>query len=351
MKRLNQFLTLPLLGLTFFTAACDQPVEVETPVRPVYTYTVPPIKGALQRSFSGQLSASQGVALAFEVGGRVVELTAAQGRRFEAGAVLARVDETDFLTRLNDAKAVHAQATQELRRVQRLFETDNASQSQLDAALSKSQSSRASLDLATKQFELCTLKMPYAGVIAAVEIDAQQVVSAGQAAIRIQGEGPMEFQFGVPSNVVAQVEAGRELQVLISDAGLGEFPAKVKKVAPVSEQNTTYKVTAVLTRADPRLRSGMDGEAVLDLPNARGAYLSVPLSCVLGGVDDQRSVWIVTADASGATATVARRPVALGALLADGHVAVLDGLSAGEQVLSRGVHHVEAGMRVRIQGQ
>ena len=312
---------------------------------------MPLAQGALERRFSGQLSAAQGAQLAFEVGGRVVELIAVQGRRFEAGAVLARVDATDFTTRLEDAKAVHTQATQELRRVQRLFETDNASQSQLDAVLSQTQSSRASLDLASQQFDLCTLKMPYDGVVSAVEIDAQQVVGAGQAAIRIQGEGPMEFQFGVPSDVVAQVAAGRDLQVLIADAGLGGLPAKVKKVAPSSEQNTTYRVTAVLTRVDPDLREGMDGEAVLDLPNAAGAYLSVPLSCVLGGVNEQRSVWIVQPEAGGATATLARRPVVLGALLADGHVAVLDGLSAGEQVLSRGVHHVEAGMRVRLQGQ
>jgi RND family efflux transporter MFP subunit len=351
MKRLNHYLSLPILGLTFFTVACDQPVEVETPVRPVYTYTVPTPQAELERRFSGQLSASQGVELSFEVSGRVVELNAAQGRRFEKGAVLARVDETDFLTRLNDAKAVHVQATQELRRVQRLFETDNASQSQLDSAISKAKSSRASSDLAKKQFDLCTLEMPYAGVIASVEIDAQQVVSAGQAAIRIQGEGPMEFKFGVPSNVVAQVEAGREVQVLISDAGLGGFPAKVKKVAPSSEQNTTYMVTAVLMRADSRLREGMDGEAVLNLPNANGVYISVPLSCVLGSAGDQRYVWIVTPDASRGTATVSRRQIGLGALLAGGHVAVLDGLSAGEQVLSRGVHRVEEGMLVRIQGQ
>ena len=327
---------------------CSDEVINEAAVRPAYTYTVPTAQSEVERSFSGQLYASQGAALSFEVGGRVVKLIAAQGGRFEAGDTLAQLDNTDFLTRQNDAEGLLVQATQELRRVQRLFESENASQSDLDSSVAKESSNRANFDLAKQQTDNSTLKMPYTGIISSVEVDVQQVLSAGQTVFSVQGEGPMEFEFGVPSNLIAQIEPGLSLSVTISDEGGRRLPATVKKVAPSSAQNTTYMVTAVLDEADRALRDGMDGEAIISLPNAAGPHLSVPLPAVLGASGGKSFVWLVTPNASG-TATLSRQSVAVGALLAEGQVEVLNGLAAGEQILSRGVHRAEEGMRVRLQ--
>jgi membrane fusion protein (multidrug efflux system) len=349
MKRLNQYLPLPLLGFVLFTAACDQATETTVAIRPAYTYTVPAAQEDIERSFSGKLSASQGVDLSFEVSGRVVKVNAVQGLRFEQGAVLAQVDAADARVRLSDAKAALSQATQELRRVQHLFETGNASQSQLDSAVSKEQSNRANYELAEIQVENCKLLMPYAGVIASVSVDVEQFVSAGQTVIRVQGEGPMNFIFGVPSKVVTQVVPGADVWVTIPDSTLGRVLGTVKEVAPNSEENTTYLVTATLLEVDASLREGMDGEAMISLPNMNGAYISVPLGSVLGGADDSQHVWVVVPQAGVNAAVIERRDVQVGELLADGSVAILKGLVAGEQVLRRGVHRVEAGMVVRIQ--
>jgi len=327
---------------------CQEPVVTAPPIRPVYTYTVPAAEAEILRSFSGQLYAAQGTELAFEVGGRIVELVATQGSRYEKGDVLARIDNADFLTRQNDAEASFAQATQELRRVQRLYESDNASQSELDASVAKQISNRANFELAKKQTDNAVLKMPYAGVIADVEIDVQQVVTAGQTVFRVQGEGPMEFEFGVPSNVITQIEPDLEIALTIPDAGGASIPAIVLKVAPSSEQNTTFMITAILEASNSALRQGMDGEAMVTLESHTGPRLRVPLTCVIGAVGGQAYVWLISNGDSG-TATVSRRTVEVGALLAEGHVEVLSGLRANEQILSRGVHTVEEGMRVRLQ--
>ena len=308
---------------------------------------VPAPRAELARSFSGILQSTQAVNLSFEVGGRTQAVLASQGRSYPAGAVLARLDATDYETRLDEAKALHTQATQDLRRLQRLFESGNTSQSQLDAAIAQEMRARASDELARKQVEYCTLKMPYAGMVASVDVDAQEVVKAGQTVMRVQGEGAMQFEFSVPSNLIAQVAPGQELTVQITDAG--SYAARVKEVSPVSEQNAAYPVIAQLLKVDAALREGMDGEASLEFSNPDGQYSSLPLSCVSGATGGSQYVWVIEENEAPGTGKLMRREVEVGPLLADGKIAIMKGLAAEERVLSRGVNRAEAGQVVRLQ--
>lgn len=339
---------IPILIALALMVGCEKPVEVVTKPRPVYTVTVEAPLTTIERSFSGQLVASDGVDISFEVSGRVIEVMAKQGQRYETGAVLARLDSRDYQSRLQEAQAGLTLAAQDLSRLKRLFESGNSSQSQLDSAMSKERSAQANFDLAKKQLDNTTLTMPYAGVIASVDIETQQVVSQGQSVIAIQGTGPMEFEFGVPGEVVPVLEPGRPMTVTTGNGVKQNHPAKLLEISPRIEENTTYLVTALLDKVEPSLREGMDGEAVLNLPNPTGEYITLPLTCVVGGVGNESYVWVVNPSEGASTMTVSRRPVTLGKLLKEGQVAILEGLQPGEIVVSRGVHQVEAGMEVSL---
>lgn len=331
-----------------FMVGCEKQVEVTTKPRPVYTVTTEAPQATIERSFSGQFVASDGADIAFEVSGRVIEVMAKQGQRYDAGAVLARLDSRDYQSRLVEAQAGLTLAKQELSRLKRLFESGNSSQSQLDSAMSKERSASANFDLAKQQLDHSTLKMPYAGVIASVDIDVQQVVSQGQTVISIQGTGPMEFEFGVPADVIPLLEPGQPMKVRAGNGAKKNYPAKLLKISPRIEENTTYLITAVLDNVEPSLREGMDGEAVLNLPAPTGAFISVPLTCVVSKAGSETYVWVVQSAEGVLPMTVSRRVVTLGPLLKEGQVAIVEGLAPGEVVVSRGVHQVEDGMAVSL---
>lgn len=320
---------------------------VELPPRPVYTITVPEPSSTSTRTFSGQLQAAEGVNLAFEVGGRVVEVVAKQGQFYPADALLARLDDSDYQNGLDTARASLTQADQELRRAQRLFESGNASQSQLDSAIAQEKSAQANYNSALKRLNDTSLKMPYEGVIASVDIDAQQVVSTGQSAMSIQGEGPMEFAFGAPTDVVGSLSAGQALSIRLGDISGRTFDARITEVSPSSLNNTTYAVTAGLASSDDSFRVGMDGEASLELARDNGEALLIPLVCVVSGAGGKQFVWVAAAD-EGGLARIEKREVAAESLEIEGQVSIIAGLSPGERVVSRGVNKVEDGMIVRL---
>ena len=103
---------------------------------------------------------------------------------------------------------------------------------------------------------------------------------------------------------------------------------------------------------DPSVLEGMDGEAILELPNPAGSVLTVPTSCVATSGSEAQFVWVATQ--SGKTpdgkvlATLTRRPVRVGQLHDGSRIEVLAGLEPGTLVVSRGVHRVEEGQEVLL---
>ena len=320
------------------------------PLRPVVTFTVKPATELIVRRFSGQVDSAEGTGIAFEVGGRVVEVLAKAGRKYEASAPLARVDDTDYRNQLSDAQAQFTNAEQELRRMQRLYESENASQSQLDAAIAQEQSARANFQRAQKVVADCILRMPYTGVIGRVDVEPQQVVSAGQSMMSIQGETGLEFDIGVPAEDIANLTTG-----MVAKVTLGAFPGKIflatiSEISPEVADNTTYPVTLAMAKEvnGKSVRPGLDGEASMSLPNPFGATLRVPSASVAAAPDGKNFVWIVerVADRVG---KVVRRAVVSGGLAPSNMIEITDGLKAGEVVVTRGVHQIDAGTKVALE--
>lgn len=332
------------LGMT----GCNKEPEITETLRPVITYQVTAPQSTIIRSFSGTLSPAIGVELAFEVGGRLVRIQAKQGERFAAGSELARIDATEYQARFNESQSSLNQATQELRRIQRLFESGNASRSDLDAAVAREQSARSSFELAEKQLSDTVLTMPYDGLISRVNVEAQQVVSPGQSAIRVQGDGGIEFKFGVPSERVGELKVDLPVRVRIRDLGGDTFAATVTEISPTSDADTTFAVTADLLDPVPGMRDGMDGEAIIEFSNRDGAFTGIPLSSVSGSPTGTQFVWLVEANPGADEAALRQQDVKLGELLAEGKIAVLSGLEAGDQILARGAQSAREGMRVRL---
>ena len=349
MNRLSITSILILSLATTFYVGCGKEEE-PAPLAPrkVYTLTTTEPSDTLIRSFSGQLNTSEGVKLAFEVAGRVTRVSAKQGQEYSAGTVLAELDKSDYQNNLTTAQANLTQAEQELRRLQRLFESGNASQSQLDSSIAAERSARANFNQSTKRLDDTTLKMPYQGTISSVSVDSQQVVNAGEPIMTVQGEGPMEFKFGVPTLIVRELTNNMPVSIRLGDIKDKEFPAIITEISPEIENNTTYGVTAAITVEDPLLRAGMDGEAILALKKENGGSVEVPLSCILSSPDGTQFLWIAEPSGSGKEATVKKRAVKLGLLVDEGQVAVESGLEPGERVITKGVHRVEEGMLVTL---
>ncbi len=337
-----------VLGLSVMllvSCAKEEPPVVKP--RPVKTFTVPEPAQVYERVFSGQLSATEGTGIGFQVGGRITSLDVKVGQRVEVGEIISRLDDSNYVNQKDDAAAQYEQARQERQRTTRLFESGNASRSQLDGAMARSQSTKAALELAKRRVSDCVLLMPYSGLIGRVSAEVQQLVNPGQEIVSIQGDDGLEFQVGVPAEVVGEITVGLVAELVISGQEELTYSGKVTEISPQAASNTTYPVTLTLDDEDDRIRAGMDGVAKILLPVQEQSVHSVPAECVVAQAGTKPFVWIVDTQSAG-LGTIRRQEVALGDLRPEGQVAVLSGVKAGDLVVSRGVHRVEAGLEVRL---
>jgi RND family efflux transporter MFP subunit len=215
------------------------------------------------------------------------------------------------------------------------------------------------LDRAKKAVKDCQLSMPYTGVIGRVEVEPEDIVSAGQSVMTVQGENGLEFEIGVPATDVASLKVGMEATLSVSALLDRTFRATISEISPEVANNTTYPVTLSLAKgaegvAD--LRPGLDGEAALVLPNPLGAKMRVPAVSVFGAPgppeeSDTKAltyVWVVQATTEG-KGQLEKRQVRTAMLADRAMLEIESGLSAGEKVVIRGVHRLEEGMTVLLE--
>ena len=335
------------VGFAALLLSCEQDQAIApNPLRPVVIHVVEHPVDTVTRSFSGKIEAAEGVDLGFEIAGRIVAISARGGERHHAGEELARLDDTGYRADLNNAQAQYVAANSSLQRTLRLFESQNASKSQLDSVMAQRETAKANLDIARKRLRDCTMRMPYTGTIGRIIADRQQVVSAGQSVLTIQGEGGVVIQVGVPAEVVAAISVGQRGTVELSSEVGTHYEAVVREVSPQITDGATYPVKLALDSPGAGVREGMDGVVHLNLPARNGGVLLVPLASVGSDPDGSRYVYTVQVSEPGDRATVHRTVVRSGELRSGGMIEILRGLHAGQVVVSRGVNRLTDGQQV-----
>lgn len=205
---------------------------------------------------------------------------------------------------------------------------------------------KASLDAARKRFDDTVLRSPFAGIVAAVHVEAFQNVGAQQPVATLQTTGAAEAVVQVPATLVANSERIEPLEtVVVLDAAPGApMPATLHSTAARADPAAqTFELRFAFTPPEGVvILPGMTGNprATLAMATEDGAaHISVPISAILSEAE-ARYVWVVDPDSM----TVSKREVVLG----DGAGETLPverGLAAGEIIVAAGVSYLHEGMQ------
>ena len=131
-------LTLPLLLALSLLSACDEPRRrpaVEPAVRPVRMMTIGEDANTRTFEFPGEIAATRSVQLGFEVPGQIIELPAENGLAVEEGALLARLDPSNYQSTLDSALAQRRAMRSAYARAKAIFNEGAGSQAEVDATL------------------------------------------------------------------------------------------------------------------------------------------------------------------------------------------------------------------------
>lgn len=341
-------------------AAEEEPPEIIRPVRyqPVYS-----TGGSRARTFAGVAQAGLESQLSFKVQGNVKNIGVKVGDTVSVGQLIAELDPSGYRLQVQQDEAALVQAQAQSRntdanyeRVKALYENNNASRTDLDAARAASESGKAAVQAAGKQLELSQLHLSYTrltapvkGAIAEVAVEVNENVQVGMPVALLTSGGQLEVRTSIPEILIAQINEGDRVEVTFDALEGREFPARVTEVGVASTgMVAAFPVTVCLDDSDAEIRPGMASSVVFHF-ESRDERIRFLIPEVAGSEDrDGRFVYIVEAiqDDPG-FGIVYRREVTTGELTAEG-LEVFEGLEDGDLVVTAGVSRITDGQRVRL---
>ena len=353
---------LGLLAIPLLFLACDTPApEPKQLIRPVRAEQVFFGGGERTRDFSGVAQAGQQIELSFKVGGSVARVTVKMGDSVTAGDLVAELDAEDILLEMEEAEATLARQQADARnaaasyaRIEALYEGNNASLAELDAARAQAETAQAAvrsaqkgLQLARRKTQYTRLKAPVDGAIAEKLITENENVQAGQTVLRLNAGTQPEVQVTIPEVLIAQIAAGDAVAVRFDAIPGKSFDARVREVGVAATGGASFPVTVRLSEAQAAIRPGMAAEVAFVFGRAGDSQARILAPAKAIGEDIHGRFAFVVAPTEDGLAQAKRVTVVTGALTAEG-LEIFEGLGDGDYLVTAGVHKLIDGQTVKF---
>ncbi|HUL52972.1 MAG TPA: efflux RND transporter periplasmic adaptor subunit [Opitutaceae bacterium] len=323
---------------------------MKPPPEPVTTATVTEEAWAPTIDAIGSLTAVQGVTVAAELDGKIVQIAFEPGSVVKAGDLLVRQDTSTEEAQLRSAEASAALARINLERARELRTQSTIAQSELDAADAQSKQAAAQADNIRATIAKKTIRAPFDGRLGIRLVNLGQSLKSGDAIVSLQSLDPIYVNFLLPQQRLSQL--ARDLVVRVtSDAVPGTvIEGRITAINPdVDSATRNVRVQATLANSSEHLHPGMFANVSVVLPST-DQVLVIPATAVLYAPYGN-SVFVVEPkkDDQGGQATEVLRQqlVRLGTRRGD-FVAVTSGLKAGETVVTSGVFKLRNGIAVTV---
>jgi membrane fusion protein, multidrug efflux system len=310
----------------------------------------------------GAVQALNTVPIHSQVDGQLTEIAFTEGQHVKKGDVLAKIDPRLFQAAFDQAVAKKAQdeanlisADKDLTRaktlVVRSFQTEQVvdqQQAKVDALKAAIKADDAAIESARTQLDYTTITSPIDGRAGIRQIDLGRIVHANDSTplVVLTQTQPSAVVFTLPEIQLQPLREAMErgpVEVTAFDQNnvkaLGT--GKLLLIDVVIDQATaTIRLKALFPNTDERLWPGEFVNARVRVSTA-GNALAIPLAALQRGPNGLFT-WVIGADDK-----AQMRPIKIGPP-ADDVAIVVDGLDAGERVVTEGYYRLQPGVQVAI---
>ena len=353
-------------------AGCENSKPPQAPLMPVQVTRVETYSGDQGVRYSASIVPYAQVSLAFKSAGYIVGIlqrpnvgggtrNVQLGDYVRAGTVLATVRQDDYTHavqqyrgQLEQANAALVKAKSDFARAQALMNVQaitqpdyDAAKAQYDSAQGSVATAQAGVSQAQQALDDCELRAPISSWVLARNVDVGDFVGTGSVGFSLGDTKQVKAVFGVPDTLLSSVRLGKTQEVF-TESLPDEYPGRITAISPSADQKSrTFQVEVTIPNPKDQLKAGM--VATLDMGGARPAegVNGIPLSAVVSGGPASKdfAVFVVTSESGQDVAH--RRAIQLGPVYGN-QVAVSQGLSLGDRVISNGATIVTDGQLVRV---
>ncbi|MGW8271492.1 MAG: efflux RND transporter periplasmic adaptor subunit [Burkholderiales bacterium] len=324
-------------------AKTDKPAAAKpfppTPVRAVRAKTAPAVDVARA---VGSLRADESVMIRPEIAGRVARIAFAEGQRVQRGDLLVALDDAEYRALVASAAAQAKLDAQRLARAEDLYKKKFISSQALDEQRSNYVRSLAKQHEDEAKLAKTVVTAPFAGIAGLRQVSEGAFVAAGTDIARLDKIDVIKLDFRVPETYLARLATGQPLRVVVDSYPDAEFSGQIYAIEPaIDEQTRTVLVRARVGNPELRLRPGMFARVNLQL-GVREQAVWIPEEAIVPRGRDSFVFRVVDGKAQEVRVRTGARKV--------GEVEVLDGVAAGDLVVTEGNHRLRPGAAVAVTG-
>ncbi|MBI1261061.1 MAG: efflux RND transporter periplasmic adaptor subunit [Rhizobiales bacterium] len=307
----------------------------------------------------GTLNALRGTELAAEVSGVVTNIHFEAGQNVKAGDVLIELRADSDIAKLNSLKATQDLAQRNFNRSASLLKKGNVSRSTYDSQYAALNSAKANVAEQQALVDKKIIRAPFDGVVGIKRVDLGAFVNVGTDLVTLQQLDPIHIDLVLPQQKLSVIHVDEPVSVT-SDAYPGmTFTGKVTGIDPKVDPDTrNFRVQATIENPDRKLVPGMFATAEITVGEPK-KLIMLPQTAITYNAYGETVFVVQTAKPKEGETEVAKnedgtpRQVAVQKFVTVGQtrgdqVAILKGISPGDEVVSSGQLKLKNGTRIVI---
>jgi membrane fusion protein, multidrug efflux system len=297
----------------------------------------------------GTAKAFNGVDLAVEVSGVVKEIAFQSTQKVKAGQVLIHLDDAVERAEMIAVEADIRLKEKTLDRARTLRTQGAGTAVNLDTAVADLDNSRSQMAKLRATLDKKVLRAPFDGIIGIVQVDVGGYVAAGTAVATLQDLDRIKVDFPVPEQSLGKIRMGQPVS-FGADVAEVRWHGEVIGIDPkVDSTSRMMTVQAVLNNADAEVLPGQFLRVRVEMPVEHGV-ITVPQTAVITSLYGD-FVYVVESKPGvdgGPATNVARQVFVKTGRRDKGVMELLDGVQAGQQVVTAGQNKLFSGAPVVV---
>lgn len=360
MKMFRTLMAAAVLLAAVSTAACKGGDPAAPPAFPPTAVDIAPAKMTPVEDateYVATLKSLRSTTVQPQTDGQITEIRVKSGDRVRAGAALMQIDPRRQEAAVSSQEAQRAAleaavafARQQAERSRQLLAAGAISQQELESAETSLRTAEANLRALTAQVQqqqvqlrYYTVAAPTGGVVGDVPVRVGFQVTPQTVLTTIDQNEVLELYVSVPVERGGELRNGLPIAILGSDGAEKVATTVINFISPhVDGETQSILVKAQVRNPDGKLRASQYVRARIIWKTAEG--LVVPVTAVLR-ISGQFFAFV--AEDAGGKLVAKQRAVKVGPIVGNSYP-VLDGIKAGERVVTSGVQKLADGAPIQV---
>ena len=275
---------------------------------------------------------------------RVAGIFVVAGQRVAKGDSLVGFERAPFDAAAQSAAATLANAERNFTRAARLAQAGILSQKEADQAAADLAAARSAEVTARRAQELATLRAPLGGIVTRMTAVLGASVDQSQAVVEVADPAALDVLFNVSPGEAGGIHAGDTLSLSAGEGSRTEPLGTATVVSVAVAVDSASRAVPVRARAGRATRVLRIGESVFGriVTGVHPGAITVPVEAL---VPEGEGFRVFVVDSTG----IARaRPVVVGGR-SEARAEILQGLAAGERVVTTGAYGVTDSAKVQLE--